>query len=91
MGYRADYILRCDMDCRAGSVCRQVQKTDRRRELNGYEEHQLKTIVSAEEFYPFTADCLPKVPGSRILDLGCGTGLELGYYFDIVPTAEMLE
>ena len=57
--------------------------------LNGYEEHQLKTIASAEEFYPFTADCLPKVPGSRILDLGCGTGLELRYYFDIVPTAEI--
>ena len=36
--------------------------------LNGYEEHQLKTIASAEEFYPFTADCLPKVPGSRILE-----------------------
>ena len=57
--------------------------------LNGYEEHHLKTIASAEEFYPFTADCLPKVPGSRILDLGCGTGLELRYYFDIVPTAEI--
>ena len=23
--------------------------------LDGYEEHQLKTIASAEEFYPFTA------------------------------------
>ena len=59
------------------------------RRFDGYEEHQLKTIASAEEFYPFTADCLPKVPGSRILDLGCGTGLELRYYFDIVPTAEI--
>ena len=42
--------------------------------LNGYEEHQLKTIASAEEFYPFTADCLPKVPGSRILEI-CTTSL----------------
>ena len=55
--------------------------------LDGYEEHQLKTIASAEEFYPFTATCLPKAPGSRILDLGCGTGLELGYYYEMVPTA----
>ena len=55
--------------------------------LNGYEEHQLKTIASAEEFYPFTAACLPKAPGSRILDLGCGTGLELRYYYEMVPTA----
>ena len=55
--------------------------------LDGYEEHQLKTIASAEEFYPFTAACLPKAHGSRILDLGCGTGLELGYYYEMVPTA----
>ena len=55
--------------------------------LDGYEEHQLKTIAFAEEFYPFTAACLPKAPGSRILDLGCGTGLELGYYYEMVPTA----
>ena len=55
--------------------------------LDGYEEHQLKTIASAEEFYPFTAACLPQAPGSRILDLGCGTGLELKYYFKAVPTA----
>lgn len=55
--------------------------------LDGYEEHQLKTIASAEEFYPFTAACLPKASGSRILDLGCGTGLELGYYFEMVPQA----
>ena len=55
--------------------------------LDGYEEHQLKTIASAEEFYPFTAACLPKAPGSRILDLGCGTGLALGYYYEMVPTA----
>ena len=56
---------------------------------DGYEEHQLTAIASAEEFYPFTAGCLPQLPGSRILDLGCGTGLELGYYYEKVPTAEV--
>ena len=55
--------------------------------VGGYEAHQLTCIDSAREFYPFTADCLPRVPASRVLDLGCGTGLELGYYFERVPTA----
>lgn len=57
--------------------------------LEGYEEHQLTSIASAREFYPFTAACLPRTPGSAVLDLGCGTGLELGYYFDLVPTARV--
>ena len=47
--------------------------------LDGYEAHQLTAIDDAAEFYPFTAGCLPQTPGARVLDLGCGTGLELGY------------
>ena len=54
-----------------------------------YEEHQLTSIDSAREFYPFTASCLPQTADSVILDLGCGTGLELGYYFETVPTAKI--
>jgi tRNA (cmo5U34)-methyltransferase len=57
--------------------------------LKGYEEHQLTCIESAREFYPFTAGCLPKAPGTRILDLGCGTGLELGFYFKTSPEANV--
>ena len=57
--------------------------------LDGYEEHQLTCIESAEEFYPFTAKCLPQTEGANVLDLGCGTGLELGYYFETVPTAKV--
>ena len=56
---------------------------------SGYEEHQLTSIESACVFYPFTASCLPQAAGSAVLDLGCGTGLELGYYFDTVPTARI--
>ena len=58
--------------------------------LEDYEEHQLTCIDSAREFYPFTAACLPRTPGSAVLDLGCGTGLELGYYLDLVPTARVI-
>lgn len=57
--------------------------------LEGYEDHMLKNIESAAEFYPFTAQALPAAPGAKILDLGCGTGLELNYYFALNPTARV--
>ena len=60
---------------------------DRRLEI--YEEHQLTAIDSASEFYPFTAKCLPRKPEAEILDLGCGTGLELNFYFPLAPTAQI--
>lgn len=59
------------------------------RRIDGYEEHQLTAIESAREFYPFTAEQLPLDRGSRVLDLGCGTGLELGYYFELNPEAKV--
>ena len=55
--------------------------------LEGYDEHMLTDIEGAEEFYPFTASCLPKEPGAKVLDLGCGTGLELEFYFRENPAA----
>lgn len=57
--------------------------------LEGYDEHMMRNIASAEEFYPFTAAQLPKMPGAKILDLGCGTGLELEEYFKINPGAKV--
>ena len=57
------------------------------RRIDGYEEHMLNTIESAKEFYQFTARQLPTGDNISVLDLGCGTGLELGYYFEINPRA----
>ena len=57
--------------------------------LDGYDEHMLTNIESAEEFYPFTAGQLPLSPESSVLDLGCGTGLELEFYFSLCPTAKV--
>ena len=57
--------------------------------LDGYEEHQLKVIESAREFYPYTASLLPMQKGAKVLDLGCGTGLELDYYFALNPSAKV--
>ena len=58
--------------------------------LDGYDQHMMTNIQSAEEFYPFTARCLPMTPGAKILDLGCGTGLELGEYFILNPRAKVM-
>lgn len=57
--------------------------------LDGYEDHQLCNIDSARVFYPFTASLLPTAPGAEILDLGCGTGLELNEYFPLNPNARI--
>ena len=57
--------------------------------LNGYDEHMMTNIESSDVFYPFTADCLPKTAGAKILDLGCGTGLELEHYFRLNPSAKI--
>ncbi len=57
--------------------------------LDGYDEHMMTNIESSDVFYPYTADCLPKTNGVKILDLGCGTGLELEHYFKINPSAKI--
>lgn len=57
--------------------------------LDGYDEHMLTCIASANELYPYTANCLPKDTECHILDLGCGTGLELAEYFLLNPSAKV--
>ena len=55
--------------------------------VNGYDDHMKTTIEGADEFYDFTASLLPENAGASVLDLGCGTGLELEAYFAVNPSA----
>lgn len=57
--------------------------------LEDYEHHMLECIEDADKFYLFTADLLPKFEKAQILDLGCGTGLELDEYFKLNPQASV--
>lgn len=58
--------------------------------LDGYDEHMMTNIECASEFYPFTAKALPDTKGCKILDLGCGTGLELESYYSVCPSAKVI-
>ena len=57
--------------------------------LDGYDEHMTTNIESANEFYPFTAKQLPTAENCHILDLGCGTGLELQEYYKLNSSAKV--
>lgn len=57
--------------------------------LDGYDKHMLTEIESSNEFYPYTARQLPTAEKCQILDLGCGTGLELQEYYLLNPTASV--
>ena len=57
--------------------------------LADYDEHMKTEIMGADEFYKHTAAELPRHACAEILDLGCGTGLELEEYFLLNPTAHI--
>lgn len=57
--------------------------------IDGYDKHMMTNIESATEFYPFTAKMLPAFTNCHILDLGCGTGLELEEYYLLCPSAKV--
>ena len=57
--------------------------------VDGYDEHMRTNIEGASGFYAYTAALLPRSAGSRVLDLGCGTGLELEEYFVFNPDAKI--
>ncbi len=57
--------------------------------IDGYDEHMRSTIEGASDFYAYTASLLPLEKDARVLDLGCGTGLELEEYFRLNPEADL--
>lgn len=58
------------------------------RRVDGYEEHMREILPAFDEFYSSVAGQIPATGEPlSILDLGCGTGLELDFIFARVPNA----
>jgi tRNA (cmo5U34)-methyltransferase len=54
----------------------------------GYEEHMEQAVVSFHQFYRAVASAISKTDEAlQILDIGCGTGLELNDILSRVPNA----
>lgn len=53
--------------------------------VEGYDEHMLNTVEGCRDAYKYMATLVPDTAQS-LLDLGCGTGLELDEIFKIHPT-----
>lgn len=52
--------------------------------VDGYDQHMLETVEGCAQGYPLMASLVP-AHTKRLLDLGCGTGLELDYLFPLMP------
>ena len=52
--------------------------------VDGYDEHMLRDVEGCKEGYPLMASLIP-TNTRRLLDLGCGTGLELDEIFKLYP------
>ena len=60
------------------------------RRVDGYEEHMREILPAFDEFYSSVAGQIPATGEPlSILDLGCGTGLELDFIFARAPNARV--
>lgn len=57
--------------------------------IEGYEEHMLEHVPGCRSGYRLMAESVPS-GAKRLLDLGCGTGLELDEIFRIHPTLHVV-
>ena len=57
--------------------------------VDGYEAHMLNNVAGSDRFYEETVRALPLAPGMWLLDLGCGTGLELDALYRLCPDARV--
>jgi tRNA (cmo5U34)-methyltransferase len=60
------------------------------RRSHGYDEHMQQSVVSFGAFYAAVAQAIPCTRAVlQILDIGCGTGLELGPILERAPNAHI--
>ncbi len=57
--------------------------------IETYEEHMLKEVKGAKEAYEEIAKYIPVKENIRLVDLGCGTGLELREIYRRNPSAKV--
>ena len=56
--------------------------------VDGYDEHMIEKVEGCKEAYIEMANIIPK-NYTKLLDLGCGTGLELAEIFKLIPNASV--
>lgn len=56
--------------------------------VDGYDEHMLMEVEGCKEAYKKMAELVP-VTCENLLDLGCGTGLELDKIFKVLPNIKV--
>jgi tRNA (cmo5U34)-methyltransferase len=60
------------------------------RRADSYDEHMRRSVVEFDAFYRQIAEQIePTEEPVAVLDLGCGTGLELAFIFDRAPNARV--